>query len=282
MESGKGHQTEPPQGFQVLGSGKANYVDTSSSSKLEETEQQASKPDVSGQPSTSGVKEGEINLRLQKGPKQVDTNVAGVKSCWWFNNTWENLLKGMEFRPGHFIIDVSGKFLGISKLSYWVLNAVYEFWHNNPHLKRGEELEIKFITVASEDMTNAIQYPSFHFMKLQRLDKKAFSYIKEQEMKLALVVNLTEDEISTRRAWRVWGCLTEMDKVKYPFKIYQNSVNGSFLLNTMTGITTRFANDNFEHKRAMIWKNRLIRTEDIRRKACNMMHVERWYEHICQ
>ncbi|KAL8462042.1 hypothetical protein ACS0TY_033208 [Phlomoides rotata] len=174
------------------------------------------------------------------------------------------------------------RFLGISKLSYWVLNAVYEFWHNNPHLKRGEELEIKFITVASEDMTNAIQYPSFHFMKLQRLDKKAFSYIKEQEMKLALVVNLTEDEISTRRAWRVWGCLTEMDKVKYPFKIYQNSVNGSFLLNTMTGITTRFANDNFEHKRAMIWKNRLIRTENIRRKACNMMHVERWYEHICQ
>ncbi|KAL8536512.1 hypothetical protein ACS0TY_011926 [Phlomoides rotata] len=86
-----------------------------------------------------------------------------------------------------------------------MLNAVYESWHNNPHLKRGEELEIKFITFTSEDTTNAIQYPSFHFIKLQRPDKKAFSYIKEQETKPALVVNLMEDEISTRRAWGVWG-----------------------------------------------------------------------------
>ncbi|KAL8482640.1 hypothetical protein ACS0TY_025616 [Phlomoides rotata] len=89
-------------------------------------------------------------------------------------------------------------------------------------------------------------------MKLQRLDKKAFSYIKEQETKPALVVNLTEDEISTRRAYRVWVYLTEMYKVKYLFKIYQNSVNGSFMLNSMTGSTTRFVNDTFEQKRAMI------------------------------
>ncbi|KAL8483470.1 hypothetical protein ACS0TY_026236 [Phlomoides rotata] len=43
--------------------------------------------DVSGQPSTSGVKKEEISLRPQKGPKRDDTNVAGVKSCWFFNNT---------------------------------------------------------------------------------------------------------------------------------------------------------------------------------------------------
>ncbi|KAL8524137.1 hypothetical protein ACS0TY_013920 [Phlomoides rotata] len=97
-----------------------------------------------------------------------------------------------------------------------------------------------------------------------------------------LVVNLTEDEVSTRRAWGVWVCLTEIDKVKYPFKIYQNSVNGSFLLNTMIGNTTRFAHDVFEQKRAMIWENKLIGTENTRRKACNMMHVERWHERICQ
>ncbi|KAL8552788.1 hypothetical protein ACS0TY_001463 [Phlomoides rotata] len=47
------------------------------------------------------------------------------------------------------------------------------------------------------------QYPSFHSMKLQRPDKKAFTYIKKQETKPALVVNLTKDEISTMRAWRV-------------------------------------------------------------------------------
>ncbi|KAL8515641.1 hypothetical protein ACS0TY_014362 [Phlomoides rotata] len=35
---------------------------------------------------------------------------------------------------------------------------------------------------------------------LQRSGKKVFTYIKEQEMKPALVVNLTKDDISTRRA----------------------------------------------------------------------------------
>ncbi|KAL8555632.1 hypothetical protein ACS0TY_003437 [Phlomoides rotata] len=83
-------------------------------------------------------------------------------------------------------------------------------------------------------------------MKLQRPDKKIFTYIKEQETKPAFMVNLTKDEISTMRAWGVWICLTDMDKVKYPFKIYQNSVNESFLLNTITGGTTRFTNDTFE------------------------------------
>ncbi|KAL8533785.1 hypothetical protein ACS0TY_009976 [Phlomoides rotata] len=101
-------------------------------------------------------------------------------------------------------------------------------------------------------------------MKLQRSDKKAFTYMKEQEMKLELVVNLTEDEILTRRAWGVWVCLTEIDKVKYLFKIYQNLINRSFLLNTMTGSTSRFANDMFEQKRVMIWENKLIWIENTR------------------
>ncbi|KAL8546773.1 hypothetical protein ACS0TY_006480 [Phlomoides rotata] len=58
-------------------------------------------------------------------------------------------------------------------------------------------------------------------MKLQRPDKKAFTYIKRRETKPAHVVNLTEDEISIRRACGIWVYLTEMDKVKYPFKIYK-------------------------------------------------------------
>ncbi|KAL8473129.1 hypothetical protein ACS0TY_030096 [Phlomoides rotata] len=73
-----------------------------------------------------------------------------------------------------------------------------------------------------------------------------------------------------------------MDKVKYLFKIYQNSANRSFLLNSMTGSTTRFANDMFEQKRAMIWKNKMTGTENTRRKACNMMHVGRCHEQICK
>ncbi|KAL8501732.1 hypothetical protein ACS0TY_021011 [Phlomoides rotata] len=50
------------------------------------------------------------NLRPQKGPKQVDTNITGVNSFWFFNHTWESLLKGMEFDTAHFITDASGKY----------------------------------------------------------------------------------------------------------------------------------------------------------------------------
>ncbi|KAL8492696.1 hypothetical protein ACS0TY_024044 [Phlomoides rotata] len=112
----KVHQGEPLQGFQILGSGEVISAHTSSLSNLEETEHQASKLDVSGQPSTPGVKEGEISLRPQKCPKWVDTNVACVKPCWFFNNTWKNLLKGVEFDASHFITDVSGKYLRLWSL----------------------------------------------------------------------------------------------------------------------------------------------------------------------
>ncbi|KAL8554476.1 hypothetical protein ACS0TY_002605 [Phlomoides rotata] len=102
--------------------------------------EKASKPDVSGQPTTSRVKEGEISLRPQKGPKSPPAyrqHVVQVRSlCLNTNIT-------LGFRE-------------ISELQDWACNAVQESWHNNPHLKRGDELEIKFIIVASEDMTNSI------------------------------------------------------------------------------------------------------------------------------
>ncbi|KAL8496729.1 hypothetical protein ACS0TY_020413 [Phlomoides rotata] len=98
------------------------------------------------------------------------------------------------------IITIAPSFREISELPNWVCNAVQESWHNNPHLKRGDELEIKFITIASEDMTNSIRYPSFHFMKLQRPDHRSANYIKHQETKSELVINLTEDKVTTRRA----------------------------------------------------------------------------------
>ncbi|KAL8478708.1 hypothetical protein ACS0TY_030548 [Phlomoides rotata] len=47
-----------------------------------------------------------ISIRPQKDPKQVDINIAGVKSCWWFKHTWECLLKRMKFKnPELFITD---------------------------------------------------------------------------------------------------------------------------------------------------------------------------------
>ncbi|KAL8510026.1 hypothetical protein ACS0TY_017019 [Phlomoides rotata] len=152
----KVHQVEPRQVSQVIEPGKADSAYTSPS------------PKENGQPTTSRVKEGEISPRPQKGPKQVDINIAGVKSFWFFNNTWESLLKGVEFDAAHFITDVSGEYprlwalkgahlltvnrwykfgalasirtvaLGfreISELPDWDCNAVQESWHNNPHLK---------------------------------------------------------------------------------------------------------------------------------------------------
>ncbi|KAL8464888.1 hypothetical protein ACS0TY_034391 [Phlomoides rotata] len=141
----KVHQVEPQQAFQAPEPGKADFAYTSPSSKENDHQgsfqvikpgmanhaktkdpkvvqnkpktwaqkwvgHQVSKPDVAEQPSTSRVKEREINLRPQKGSKKVDTNITGFKSCLWFNNTWEILLKGMKFRPEYFITDVFGKY----------------------------------------------------------------------------------------------------------------------------------------------------------------------------
>ncbi|KAL0423540.1 UNVERIFIED_CONTAM: hypothetical protein Sradi_0888800 [Sesamum radiatum] len=62
----------------------------------------------------------------------------------------------------------------------------------------------------------------------------AFDKIKVAAGEAPLVSAISEDDISTRRAWGLLVCLTEMDIVKYPFKIFSNQVNGSFLLNSMT------------------------------------------------
>ncbi|KAK4384675.1 movement protein [Sesamum angolense] len=74
-----------------------------------------------------------------------------------------------------------------------------------------------------------------------RPDMVAFNRIKAASEEAPLVSSISEDDISTKRAWVSWICLTEMDKVKYPFKIFSNKMNGSFLLNSMTGKNTEFA-----------------------------------------
>ena len=76
----------------------------------------------------------------------------------------------------------------------------------------------------------------------------AYARIKVATNEAPLVSTINEDDISTRRAWGMWVCLTEMDKVKYPFKIFTNSANGSFLLNSITRKSTEFAEKFFEQK----------------------------------
>ncbi|KAK4406212.1 Tetraketide alpha-pyrone reductase 1 [Sesamum angolense] len=124
-------------------------------------------------------------------------------------------------------------------------------------------------------------HPAFHFIKLQRPDMVAFNRIKATTEEAPLVSAISEDDISTRRAWGLWVCLTEMDKVKYPFKIFSNNVNGSFLLNSMTEKSIEFAESMFEKKIMLIWENKLPATEVTRMKACNMLHVGQWHNHVC-
>ncbi|KZV23047.1 Armadillo-like helical domain containing protein [Dorcoceras hygrometricum] len=120
---------------------------------------------------------------------------------------------------------------------------------------------------------------SFTF-KLRRSDNNTQKYIKDPSTdEVPLVATVSEDDLSPRRAWVLWVCLIEMDNVKFPFKFYQNSANGSFLLNTMTGKTTCFAEDVFERKRHV---NKFPGSKDTRRKFCNMAHIGRWIETICR
>ncbi|KAK4383771.1 movement protein [Sesamum angolense] len=272
--------------------------------------------DDSSQPSSSGVKEEEISLRPMTDTSKANTNeLSSSSSSAWqvYQRMWEKLISRRGVNPSKTIIETSGKynrvwmmegskpeevrewyefgalasvhttspsFPKISKLPDWISEAVYDSWQNNPHLKRGDILELKFISAAPETAGKG-SHPAFHFIKLQRPDMVAFNRIKAASEEAPLVSAISEDDISTRRAWGLWVCLTEMDKVKYPFKIFSNKVNGSFLLNSMTGKSTEFAENMFEKKRMLIWENKLPATEVTRMKTCNMLHVGQWHNHVC-
>ncbi|KAL8489941.1 hypothetical protein ACS0TY_025732 [Phlomoides rotata] len=148
------------------------------------------------------LRNGPSNTSHNRNPELFITDVSGKYPRLWALKRVDpnDVQMWCNFGALALICTIAPSFWEISGLPDWVVNADQESWSHNPHLKRGKELEIKFITAASEDTTYSIRYPSFHFMKLQRLDKRVFTYIKEQETKLELVIDLTEDEISTRRA----------------------------------------------------------------------------------
>ncbi|KAL2248462.1 UNVERIFIED_CONTAM: hypothetical protein Sindi_2698500 [Sesamum indicum] len=229
--------------------------------------QEVQSPLGSSQPSTSKVKEGKNSLRPM------------TCICKEYQRMWKKLISCKGVNPGKTIIETSlasihtmiPSFPKISKLSEWISGVVFDSWQNNPHLKRGNVLEIKFVLVTPETAGKG-SHPTFYFIKLKRLDMVAFNKIKAASGEPPLVSAINEDSVSTRRTWGLWVCLIEMDKVKYPLKIFSNKVNGSFLLNSMTGKNTEFAESLFEKKRMLIWENKLSTTEATRIKTCNMLH----------
>ncbi|KAL0411157.1 UNVERIFIED_CONTAM: hypothetical protein Slati_3705400, partial [Sesamum latifolium] len=98
---------------------------------------------------------------------------------------------------------MSPSFPEISKLPKWISGPVYDLWQNNPQLKRGDILELKFISAAPKTAGKG-SHPAFHFIKLQRTNMVAFNKIKAATGEAPLVSAISEDDISTRRAWGLW------------------------------------------------------------------------------
>ncbi|KAL0367106.1 UNVERIFIED_CONTAM: hypothetical protein Sradi_3600700 [Sesamum radiatum] len=203
---------DPKHAFRVQGSrpvaADSSTACTRPSSDSDETAivepQGVQTPDDSSQPSTSGVKEGEISLRPMTGTSKVNTNELISSSSAWqvYQRMWEKLVCRKGVNPSKTIIETSKKynrvwmlegskpedvkewydfgalasvhtmspsFPEISKLPEWISGAVYDSWQNNPHLKRGDILELKFISAAPETAGKG-SHPAFHFIKLQRPD----------------------------------------------------------------------------------------------------------------
>ncbi|KAL0437582.1 UNVERIFIED_CONTAM: hypothetical protein Sradi_0466100 [Sesamum radiatum] len=113
---------------------------------------------------------------------------------------------------------MSPSFPKISKLSEWISGALYDSRQNNPHLKRGDILELKFISAVPETAEKG-SHPAFHFIKLRKPNMVAFNKIKVTTGEAPLVSAISEDDISTIRAWGLWVCLTEMDKLKKKYRV---------------------------------------------------------------
>ncbi|KAL0292261.1 UNVERIFIED_CONTAM: movement protein [Sesamum calycinum] len=198
--------------------------------------------DDSSQPSASGVKEEEISLRPMTSTSKANTNElassSSSSSAWQvYHRMWEKLISRKGVNPSKTIIEtfrkynrvwmlegskpeevrewyefgalasvhtMSPSFPKISKLPEWISGAVYDSWKNNPHLKRGDILELKFISAAPETVGKGL-HSTFHFIKLQRPDMVAFNRIKVASKEAPLVSAISEDDISTRRAWDLWS-----------------------------------------------------------------------------
>ncbi|KAL2228351.1 UNVERIFIED_CONTAM: hypothetical protein Sindi_1814800 [Sesamum indicum] len=223
-------------------------------------------PVDSSQPSTFGVKEEEISLKPMADTSKVNINELISSSAWQeYQRMWEKLISRKGANSGKIIIEtyekcnriwmlewsksedvqewhdlelllqfiLSPNFSKISKLPEWTSGAVFDSWQNNPHLKRGGVLEIKFVLVAPRNSRKKVS-SSIPFHEVAEARQVAFNKIKVASGEAPLVSAISEYRISTRRDWGLWACLTKMDEVKYPFKIFSNKVNGSFLLSSMT------------------------------------------------
>ncbi|KAL0361222.1 UNVERIFIED_CONTAM: hypothetical protein Sradi_3806700, partial [Sesamum radiatum] len=201
--------------------------------------------DYSSQPSTSGVKEGEISLRPMAGTSKANTNeLISSYSAWQFyQRLWKKLISRKDVNPSKTIIETSDKYNRVWMLEgskpedvreWYDFGALASVHTMSPSFsksqnfqrglvgqstihgkttppKRGDILKSKFISAAPETARKR-SHPAFYFIKLQRPDMVAFNKIKATMEEAPLVSAFSEDDISTRRIWGLWVCLTEMGK----------------------------------------------------------------------
>ena len=65
-----------------------------------------SQPESSSQPSTSGVKEGELNLRPQTGKSKVQTDEIKISPMQVYQRQWEKLVTRRDINPEKTIVDI--------------------------------------------------------------------------------------------------------------------------------------------------------------------------------
>ncbi|KAK4409329.1 hypothetical protein Sango_0005900 [Sesamum angolense] len=197
---------------------------------------------------------GETATNESQGVKTSDDS-SQPSTSGVYQRMWEKLISRKGVNPSKTIIETTGKYNRV-----WMMEgskpeevrecgAVYDSWQNNPHLKRGDILELKFISAAPE-MAGKGSHPAFHFIKLQRPDMVAFNRIKATTEEAPLVSAISEDDISTRRAWGLWERALSLQKA-------------------------------CSKRKECLYGNKLPATESTRMKACNMLHVGQWHNHVC-
>ncbi|KAL0402270.1 UNVERIFIED_CONTAM: Enzymatic polyprotein [Sesamum latifolium] len=89
--------------------------------------------------------------------KGINPSKTIIETSRKYNRVWmlegsklEDVREWYDFGALASLHTMSSSFLKISKLPEWISGVVYDSWQNNPHLKRGEILELKFISAAPE------------------------------------------------------------------------------------------------------------------------------------
>ncbi|KAH6777912.1 hypothetical protein C2S51_009224 [Perilla frutescens var. frutescens] len=158
---------------------------------------------------------------------------------------------------------MSPGFPEIKCLPKWIQEAVQESWANNDMLSRGDVLELYFISAAPEPVGKG-NHEAFHYIRLQRPDSRKWGDIRTSSEEIPLIASITEDQISTRRAWDYGSVSLRWTKSS-----------------SHSRRTTRFAEDLFEKKRSLIWESKLAMGKETHRKYCNMSHFGQWDNRVC-